>query len=188
MQAKTTKRFLLFFWIGLILLGLGYYVLNIDSFTPEKISSFLKDNETSFLWVYLFISLVRGIFLIPSTPFVFAGIILFPEQPLLVFLISLLGVSFSASFIYFFAQYLEFDHLISKKEKRLYNIKTKINQYGFWIVLVWSFFPIVPTDLICYIASITKMSYWKFISALFIGESLLIALYVWFGDYISGMF
>ena len=184
-QTKRFKRSLLIFWIGLIVFALLFYLLNRDAFTPRRIADFLQQNQSMLLLTYFVISMIRGIFLIPSTPFVIAGILLFPDQLFIVFLISLIGVTFSGAFIYFFAQYLEFDHIISKKQKQLVRIKKGINRYGFWIVLGWSFFPAVPTDLICYVASITRMRFWKYLSALFIGEAILIGLYVWFGDAIA---
>jgi uncharacterized membrane protein YdjX (TVP38/TMEM64 family) len=185
LQSKRVKWTLFIAWIGLILTAMIFYFLHQDNFTPRKIAILLNQYQTTLLLIYFIISMIRGIFLIPSTPFVFAGILLFPDQLFLVFFISLIGVTFSGAFIYQFAHYLEFDRLISKKQKQLVKIKNGINRYGFWIVLVWSFFPIVPTDLICYIASITRMHFWKYLSALFLGEAVLIALYVWFGDTIS---
>lgn len=185
LQTKRFKRGLLIFWIGLVVFALLFYLLNRDAFTPKQIADFLQQNQSMLLLTYFVISMIRGIFLIPSTPFVIAGILLFPDQLFMVFLISLIGVTFSGAFIYFFAQYLEFDHIISKKQKQLVRIKKGINRYGFWIVLGWSFFPAVPTDLICYVASITRMHFWKYLSALFIGEAILIALYIWFGDVIA---
>ena len=186
MQSKRVKRTLLITWIGLIIAAMIFYFLNQDDFTPKKIADFLHQYQATLLLIYFLISLIRGVFLIPSTPFVFAGILLFPNQLFLVFIISLVGVTFSGAFIYQFARYLEFDRLISKKQKQLAKVKNGINRYGFYIVLVWSFFPIVPTDLICYVASITRMHFWKYLSALFLGEALLIAIYVWFGDAIAG--
>lgn len=185
LQSKRVKRTLLILWLVAIAAGLGFYLFNMDAFTPKRIAAFLKDHQSTLLFSYFVISMVRGVFLIPSTPFVIAGIFLFPDQLFLVFGISLIGVTFSGAFIYLFAQYLEFDHLISKKQKQLVRIKKGINRNGFWIVLGWSFFPIVPTDLICYVASITNMHFWKYLSALFIGEAILIALYVWFGEVIA---
>jgi len=61
-------------------------------------------------------------------------------------------------------------------------IHNKMEQFGPIIILIWAFIPIVPTDLICYISGTIKMSYWKFILALTIGEALLIAAYVFAGQ------
>lgn len=187
LQSKKVKRIILIFWLILVFCFLGFYLFNLEAFTPEKISNFLSNNQTSLLILYIFISLIRGLFFIPSTPFVFAGIILFPNHLFWVYLISLLGVCCSASFIYYFANYLELNKLIFKGDSKVKDVSLKINQFGFWIVLGWSFFPIVPTDLICYVAGITKMKYWKFILALFLGEAILIAIYVWFGDLVKAL-
>ena len=181
-QSRKFKRTLLVCWIITVCSVLCYYLLNRDQFSPHRVASFLKDHHTVLLLSYFIVSMVRGWFLIPSTPFVVAGILLFPDQLFWVFGISLLGVTFSGAFIYYFAQYLEMDRLVIKKKKHMERVQKGINRFGFWVVLAWSFFPVVPTDLICYAASITRMHFWKFIAALFLGEALLIAGYIWLGD------
>ena len=49
------------------------------------------------------------------------------------------------------------------------------------IVIAWSFFPLVPTDVICYVAGIVKMPYRYLILGVLIGEVVLIYLYVFYG-------
>ena len=158
-------------------------------FTKESISSFINNQSANILLVYILISLARGIFLLPSTPFVFAGIILFPNQPLLVFSVSILGIVITATYLYFASRFLEFNKLFGEKHsKKTDKIIERLNKHGFWIVLGWSFFPLVPTDLICYIAGSIKMNFTKYISAVFIGEAILISAYVYLGEGIWNIF
>ncbi len=151
----------------------------MDKFTPQAIKAFLVDQKSSLIWIYALVSIIRGVFLIPSTPFVLAGALALPDNLMIVFIISIIGILFSASLVYFSTDYLALDQLVKSKLNRFETIKKKINQYGFWVVLGWAFFPLVPTDLICYVAGITKMRYIPFITALFIGETVLIGLYLW---------
>ncbi len=163
------------------------FFLSPDSFTKEALSSFIKENSSHILLTYLGISLVRGIFLLPSTPFVFAGIILFPESLWVVFWISMLGIMATATYLYFASRFLEFDKLFGEKHsKKTDKIIEKLNKHGFWIVLGWSFFPLVPTDLICYIAGSIRMNFIKYIAAVFIGEAILVGIYVFLGESILG--
>ena len=60
-------------------------------------------------------------------------------------------------------------------------LKYDWGRYSFWIVIGWSFFPLVPTDLICYVAGIAKMSYKKLVAAVVIGELPLVTFYVFAG-------
>ena len=51
----------------------------------------------------------------------------------------------------------------------------------FAIVAGWSFFPLVPTDVICYVAGIAKMSFKKMVMALLFGEIPLVTTYIFLG-------
>ena len=146
------KKILRLIWVALVLTGLVLFFLYPDWFTKDSLSEFVLNQESNVLIIYLILSLFRGIFLLPSTPFVLAGILLFPDQPFLVFTISILGIVITATYLYFASRFLEFDKLFGEKHsKKADRIIEKLNQHGFWIVLGWAFFPLVPTDLICYI-------------------------------------
>jgi uncharacterized membrane protein YdjX (TVP38/TMEM64 family) len=177
---SRTKKVVLAIWIALIVTAIVLYLLFPNEFTAKGIKEFIAQFNTIAIVVYLLISLIRGLFLIPNTPFVLAGALLFPNNLLLVFIISILGILGSGAFIYYAAQFLNFGE---KKAKKINKINEKIRKHGFLIVLGWAFFPIVPTDLICYVAGRTRINFWKYITALLIGEAALIALYLYFSQY-----
>lgn len=176
-QHSTTKKIILGLWISLIVAALTVYFIYPSYFTALGIKTFISEYATQSILVYALICMVRGIFLIPSTPFVLAGGLLFPNQLLVVFIISLVGIIISGTFIYYTSNFLTFK---SNQSKKIELIKTRINKYGFWIVLGWSFFPVVPTDLICYVAGKTNMHFGKYILALLLGEAVLIGIYLYF--------
>ena len=60
-------------------------------------------------------------------------------------------------------------------------VKKAIEKYGFFAVMFWSFAPIVPTDVICYIAGTVRMKLWKFVLALSIGEGVIVSIIVYGG-------
>lgn len=167
-------------WISLIVAAIVLYFVFPEQFSAKGIKEFIAQFNTVSLIVYGLVCLIRGLFLIPSTPFVLAGALLFPDSLYAVFIISIIGILGSGTFIYFAAQFLDFGE---KKAKKIGTINEKIQKYGFWIVLGWAFFPIVPTDLICYVAGKTRIHFWKYIIALFIGEALLIAFYLRYYHY-----
>jgi uncharacterized membrane protein YdjX (TVP38/TMEM64 family) len=116
--------------------------------------------------IYFLLSALRGFTLIPSTPFVMAGLLLFPDNLAFVYMISMAGILISATMIYFFAREMGFDTMILGKHTELTEkCRRWTKQYGFWAVLVWSFLIIVPTDLICYVAGTLRMRFWKYILA-----------------------
>ncbi len=54
-------------------------------------------------------------------------------------------------------------------------------KYAFWIVVAWSFFPLVPTDAICYVAGMAKMPFRKLAAAMLLGEVPVVAAYIFLG-------
>ena len=52
---------------------------------------------------------------------------------------------------------------------------------SFWFVAGWSFFPLVPTDAVCYVAGVAKMSLRKMLTALLLGELPFVIMYVFLG-------
>ncbi len=174
------KKIILFVWLGLIVSCLSYYLLHPQKFTADEIGLFLKQFNSQIIIVYFIVSVLRGFTLIPSTPFVLAGAIILPEQPFLALFISLLSISLSATMIYYFSEYLNLGHRIEKVYP-VYKIKQTLNKpIGVFAIFLWSFFPAVPTDVVCYAAGAVKMNFIKFISALILGELLTCALYIFF--------
>jgi uncharacterized membrane protein YdjX (TVP38/TMEM64 family) len=169
-------------WLVATLSALSCYIFFPEWFTAEAIRAFLDGSQGMMLILYLLISLARGVFLIPSTPFVLAGAMLFPDMRGTVFLISMAGVLGGASYIYFFTEFLGLDDFFQRKfAKRFEQAHRGMDKYGIWIVILWSFFPVVPTDLISYTAGVTRMPYWKFALGVVIGEIPLVAIYVFTG-------
>ena len=135
------------------------------------------------LGVYILLSLSRALLMIPCTPFVLAGGISFPESPLLVMAISFAGIVAGAFLVYSFPSFGSYDELLERKyPDKVLLLKEKLHgAYAFWIVAGWSFFPLVPTDVICYVAGLVKMPFKKMVTALVAGEFPLVALYVYVG-------
>lgn len=170
-------------WLTAILAGISSYLLNREAFTPENISAFLLNFQGEIWLVYFAMSALRGFTLLPSTPLVLAGTLLFPGLPFAVLGVSIIGILISSSIIYFFSEHLGFnEYFESRKPELTHKIKAKLEHpFGFLFVAGWAFFPLVPTDLICYLAGTTRMNYWKFIAAVFVGELILCTCYIFFG-------
>lgn len=167
----------------MIVLGIGSYIVYPQEFTAEKIAAFLLRFQGEMWLVYLVLSSLRGLTLLPSTPMVIAGTILFPTQPFAVLIVCLAGIFLSSSMIYFFSEFLGFhEYFEGHKPELTHRLKTRLERpSGFVFVALWAFFPVVPTDLVCYLAGTTAMNYWKFIGAVIAGETVLCTFYVYFG-------
>lgn len=179
---RNYKKTLRFVWLFIVLLAIIHYCFFSEKYTAEALKSFFESNSTAIFIIYVVLSLVRAIFFLPSTVFVIMGVALYPNEPFTVLLISMLGILVGSTGIYFAAKFLKVEELFSfKNQKKIKWVESGMEKYGFSVVMAWSFFPPVPTDLICYVAGYTKMSYLKFIVALFVGELILVSIYVWTG-------
>ena len=52
------------------------------------------------------------------------------------------------------------------------------------IIIGWSFFPLAPTDLICYVCGVLRVRFWKFLLGVTLGEGAISAIYIYGGDQI----
>ena len=174
---------LLLIWIATVVAGLGWYLLHRERFTPESIATLLRDFSGYLLLAYLAVSVARAFFLIPSTPFVLAGGLLFPQQPLTVLAVSMAGIALSATLLYQCSDWLgfgrHFEKLSASAHARLEQALR--SRLAFVYLVLWAFFPLVPTDAACYVAGMVRMNFWKFIGAICLGELVICSVYVALG-------
>ena len=170
-------------WLAVIVCGLTAYFLWPETFSPESLAAFLKTHQNAALLVYLLISVARGFTLLPSTPLVIAGTIIYPDSPFTVLAISILGIIISSGLIYWFSDLLGFDEYFeAKKPRHVAKIRERLEHpLGLGFVALWAFFPLVPTDAVCYVAGTIRMHFAKFLTAIFIGELILCSVYVFAG-------
>src|SRR5687768_14237765 len=89
---KTIRLAVISLWAVLIIAAISAYIVSPETFSGAGIADFLSRFGGAVLLVYILISIVRGFTLLPSTPLVIAGTIIYPQQPLLVLTISLIGI------------------------------------------------------------------------------------------------
>jgi uncharacterized membrane protein YdjX (TVP38/TMEM64 family) len=170
-------------WLITVALVLAAIALNPDLLNRDTIAGFLDGLGSSALVVYIGISLARALLMMPSTPFILAGAVAFPELTVLIFFISYIGIVTGTLLIYWVPAFGSYDeYLEARYPKQIGQIKEKMQgPYAFWIVVGWSFFPLVPTDLISYVAGIAKMPYKKLVAAVIIGELPIVTFYIFAG-------
>ena len=181
--AKITRLILLCLWAAVILTAVALYLSHPTEFTAANIAAFIHSFESEILVVYLAISALRGFTLLPSTPLVLAGTLLYPDEPWLVLAISMSGILISSILIYFCSEALGFAHFFeTKKPVAVARIRRRLEHpWGLAFIALWAFFPLVPTDAVCYVAGSTKVNFRRFISAVFFGELVLSSIYVFTG-------
>ncbi|MBK9526825.1 MAG: TVP38/TMEM64 family protein [Acidobacteria bacterium] len=182
-STSILRKIFLVLWIAIVVAGVGSYIYSPSTLTAENMAAFMLRFGGVIWLIYFLFSTFRGFTLLPSTPLVLAGTILFPEQPFSVLAVSMIGILLSSTMIYYFSEFLGFDdYFENHKPEMTRKIKQKLEHpLGFLFVAGWAFFPFVPTDLVCYLAGTTRMKFWKFIVAVGVGELILCTLYILFG-------
>jgi uncharacterized membrane protein YdjX (TVP38/TMEM64 family) len=131
--------------------------------------------------LYLLFGCLRGFTLIPSTYLVLAGIPFFPPTPL--FILTLVGILASSACIYLFSQSLHLDDYFEQKHPAgVARAKKVLQQNQLPIIIGWSFFPLAPTDLICYACGVLEVNFKKFLFGVLLGEGSICGLYIFFGN------
>lgn len=183
----TLKLVVRILWASIILIALGTFLARPEWFTAEHVAHVLS-NYPHFIWAaYLGTSCLRGFTLLPSTPFVLAGTLLFPQQPHWVLAGSVACIVFSSAMIYLLSPIWQIDQHF--KPQKLDHIRERLNRpTGSFFVFLWSFFPAVPTDAICYVAGTLRVRLLPFLAAVALGELVICTVYVYLGgSIISGI-
>lgn len=175
---KKLRKVILVIWIILLIIFWVYVLLHPGVLHPEYLLSVFRSFGTWAIVLYILVSMFRSIILLPSLPLVVVWILYAPENPHMVYLISMCGIWFSWTLIYYFSHLVWLDtifaeHVHSNKLKRA------IEKYGVYIISFWSFFPILPVDVACYIAGTVRLPFIKYIIALTIGEWLVVGLIIY---------
>ena len=176
------KKIFYAIWILLVVSLVIASLVKPEILKPSYIRDFIKSYNNEMLLIYIALTFLRGFFLVPSTPFVIAGGMLFPDKLFLILLISMIGIVLSATSLYYFSDLLGFSKYLEKKypnevitwKRRLKDPKAIL------FVIGWAFLPVVPTDLICYVAGIVKMPYKHMIAGVFLGEIILVSFYIFY--------
>jgi uncharacterized membrane protein YdjX (TVP38/TMEM64 family) len=140
--------------------------------------------SVSVVWgygLYLLLGCVRGFTLIPSANLVLVAVLLIPPIPL--FVLTLVGILVSSASIYWFSEALHLDEYFETRHApRLAKMKDILQKNEMPIIIGWSFFPLAPTDAICYLCGVMKVNFLKFIVGILIGEGTICGIYIFLGD------
>lgn len=178
------RRLLLLLWIGILATALyGYF------FHRGALQALLVDLSASPpFWiyaVYLALGCLRGFTLVPATYLVLAGMLVLPPLPL--YLLTVIGIIVSSAAVYYFAGVMEFDRFFERKyAPQIARLRALMARRELPIVIVWSFFPIAPTDLVCYVCGALKVDLKKCLIGVTIGEGTICAIYIFLGGHALG--
>jgi uncharacterized membrane protein YdjX (TVP38/TMEM64 family) len=166
-------------WLGFVAAFAFLYYWRASVWAPE-----LRDAaEYSLLLgyaIYLALGCIRGFTLIPASNLVLLAIPIFPPLPLLA--LTLAGILVSSASIYAFAGSLRLaEYFESKHAGSVARVRSALQRSPTTIVMAWSFFPLAPTDLICYVCGAMRISFGRFMLGVVVGEGAICALYIFAG-------
>ncbi len=181
-RKRKIRKKSFYVWIGAIVLLLILYFINREWFDISFLKSFVDDHKYAVIAVYLTILTLIGLTFIPSTPFAMAGLLFFPAIE--AYVINMIGIITSTALVYYFTRYLGLDKWIEAKyPTQIEKTRKALTNKELPIIIAWSFFPVVPTDLIIYVGSSLRISYLKCVIGVLIGEGVLNALYIFSVDF-----
>jgi uncharacterized membrane protein YdjX (TVP38/TMEM64 family) len=183
----SVRYFRLGGWLLFLVTFLYIYFFRLYFFRSNVLTSDLRGAmSTSMISgyvLYLLIGCVRGFTLIPSTSLVLLAIPIFPPLPL--FGLTLAGILISSMSIYYFSESLHLnDAFEGKHGARVQKLKKILQGNSTIIIFTWSLFPLVPTDLICYVCGVLRIDFRKFIIGVFLGEGAICGFYIFLGAYV----
>jgi uncharacterized membrane protein YdjX (TVP38/TMEM64 family) len=175
----TAMRLRLVLWLLFVAAFVLLYWTHAATWGSE-----FRDVATSSLLLgyalYLALGCVRGFTLIPAANLVLLAIPIFPPLPLLV--LTLVGILVSSASIYAFAGSLHLaEYFEQKHAEKVARVRAALARNPTTIVMVWSFFPLAPTDLICYVCGAMRISFRRFMLGVLVGEGAICALYIFAG-------
>jgi uncharacterized membrane protein YdjX (TVP38/TMEM64 family) len=169
------------FWALVPITALGFYIFDPKLFSVENITALLEGELYMGLGLYLLLSCLRGLMLIPLSPLLLAGILLFPPVPL--FIVTMVGIIIASMLIYVLADKLGFDEYFEEEYPRqLAALRHKLEHNEWPVLIAWSAAPMLPTDLIVYAGSVLRLGMARTVFGVALGEALICALYIFAGD------
>jgi uncharacterized membrane protein YdjX (TVP38/TMEM64 family) len=176
-QKPTFKRKTFIAWLTVVAVALVLYFTHREVLDIEVVRSLVDRNRAFVIPVYLLFLSLLGLTFIPSTPFAIGGVLLF--SPEVAYLLNLVGILTSSTIVYHFARFLGLGTAFETRyPRRTEKVKEALNRKELPIIVGWSFFPVVPTDLIIYVASTLNVPLWKCLLGVLLGEGTLNAFYI----------
>ncbi len=178
------KRALILIWGLFIIVCAASYVVFREELTPTNISSFIRDYQGGMLFLYFILCTIRGITMIPGTPFLLAGIIVFSYSPFLLLAVFLSSMLCTSALMYSLAGKLGFGSYFEEKyPEKILLVRDKLKgRNGFLFIFLWAFAPFTPTDLVCYVTASLRMRFIALIVPLLLGEAVICAFYIFNGQ------
>jgi uncharacterized membrane protein YdjX (TVP38/TMEM64 family) len=180
------KKRIFFVWLAFLCTCILFFTFNPNFI--HDIFQYLSGKSLVYLYVLiLLLGIFRSFTLIPVTYLIILGLLFLPALPL--YIIIMVGVLVSCALVYYFFEYLHIDELLDKKySKQVHLTKYYLSKYELPVIIFWSMNPLLPSDIICYVAGTLRINFYKFIFGMFVGEGIMCAVYIFGGKYLLNTF
>lgn len=175
------QKLVFLLWLAFLATALFSYFFHRDAL--QRLLLELSASPPAWAYaVYLALGCVRGFTLIPVTYLVVAGMLILPPLPL--YALTVAGIIVSSAAVYYFAEAMQFDRFFMKRyAPQVARLRALMARRELPIVIAWSFFPIAPTDLVCYVCGALKVNLMKCLLGVTIGEGAICAIYIFLGGH-----
>ena len=117
---------------------------------------------------------IRGFTLIPVSYLIPFGLLFL--SPAVHFLLTIGGILVSSAFLYYFSERLQLaEYFETRHASHVARIRGLLRRQELPIVIGWSFFPLAPTDLICYVCGSLGVGVRKMLLGILVGEGIIFA-------------
>jgi uncharacterized membrane protein YdjX (TVP38/TMEM64 family) len=178
---KPVRYVFLVTWLSVVAGALYLYFFK-RAFIEAELSDAMSVGGLIAAAIYLVLGAVRAFTLIPATMMIVVGLPFFRPWPL--FLLTLSGILITSALFYWFSEALQFNEEFERKHpKQIAKMRAALQTYQLPIIISWSFFPLLPTDLICYVCGALKINFAKTMFGVMLGEGAICAIYIFSGDF-----
>jgi uncharacterized membrane protein YdjX (TVP38/TMEM64 family) len=173
----TVATFLI--WGLAIVSGVYFYVARAD-IVRDEIIVLSSASTVIAAAMYFVMGCVRGFTLIPVTYLIPVGLPFL--SPSIHFVLTIGGILVSSASIYYFSDRLRLaEYFETRHSAQVDRIRALLRRRELPIVIAWSFFPLAPTDLICYVCGSLRIDVRKLLAGILVGEGIICALYIFLG-------
>lgn len=166
-------------WLTLLLAAFYVYAYHADALGRVLLHAAKSPPAWAYA-VYLAFGCLRGFTLIPATYLVVAGMLVLPPLPL--YVLTIAGIIVSSAAVYYFAEAMAFDRFFQRRYgPQVARLRELLIRRELLIVIAWSFFPVAPTDLVCYVCGALKVDVKKCLLGVTVGEGAICGIYIFLG-------
>ncbi|GFR34983.1 TVP38/TMEM64 family protein [Thermobrachium celere] len=179
MRLKRYINVLILLVLVLIILKFRSQVLNMIK-NPSQIRDFLLSYRQYAVFIFLVISTVRSVFLLPAGAFAVISGLTFGN--FIGTLLTCVGVTLSGILAYFLSSLLGGEFVENILKDKIYRIDKYIKNNGLFYMVSLRLIPIFPFDAVSYASGLLKINFKDFVLGTFLGSIPGAFIYTFLGN------